>query len=48
LNDYEDEYLTFGFGVNTKINKIPISIDYSFQNRNLLNQTSTLGLSFSF
>tara|TARA_B100000575_G_scaffold111486_1_gene88695 strand:- start:242 stop:1240 length:999 start_codon:yes stop_codon:yes gene_type:complete len=48
LNDYEDEYLTFGFGVKTKLNKIPINIDYSFQNRNLLNQTSTLGLSFSF
>ena len=48
LNDYEDEYLTFGFGVKTKLNKIPINIDYSFQNRNLLNQTSTFGLSFSF
>ena len=48
LNDYKDEYLTFGFGVKTKLNKIPINIDYSFQNRNLLNQTSTLGVSFSF
>ena len=47
LNDYKDEYSTFGFGVKTKLNKIPINIDYSFQNRNLLNQTSTLGLSFS-
>ena len=48
LNDYEDEYLTFGFGLKTKLNNIPINIDYSFQNRNLLNQTSKLGLSFSF
>ena len=48
LNDYKDEYFTFGFGLKTKLNKIPINIDYSFQNRNLLNQTSTLGLSFSF
>ena len=48
LNDYKDEYLTFGFGIKTKLNKFPINIDYSFQNRNLLNQTSTLGLSFSF
>ena len=48
LNNYNDEYLTFGFGVKTTINKIPINIDYSFQNRNLLDQTSTLGLSFSF
>ena len=48
LNDYKDEYLTFGFGIKTKINKFPVLINYSFQDRNLLNATSSLGLSFSF
>ena len=48
LNDYDDEYFTFGFGLKTQIRKFPINIDYSYQNRRLLNQTSVIGISFEF
>lgn len=48
LNDFDDEYISAGFGLNTSIGKSPVRIDYSIQNRNILGSISSLGISFLF
>ena len=48
LNDYNDEYFSTGFGVNLFLEKNPIRIDYTYQDKNLLGQISSVGISFGF
>ena len=48
LNDYNDEYFSTGFGMNLSLGKKPIRIDYTYQDKNLLGQISSVGISFGF
>ena len=48
LNDYNDNHFSAGFGVNLAPQKNPILINYTFQNRSLLGQISSIGISFGF
>lgn len=48
LNDYDDESISLGFGSKFYLGKTPISIDYTFQDKNILGHISSLGISFIY